>query len=94
MAELESGALVSHWRQDRGRTTLDTVCHLYSEPGTHTSEPDGARPSCSDFCASMGDSLLPVEVQILGYRIPLGGSSQAPALRCSGVLHGSQLLRE
>lgn len=76
MAELESGALVSHWRQDRGRTTLDTVCHLYSEPGTHTSEPDGARPSCSDFCASMGDSLLPVEVQILGYRIPLGGQAR------------------
>ena len=77
MAELESGALVSHWRQDRGRTTLDTVYHLYSEPGTHTSEPVGARPSCSDLCASMGDSLLPVEVQTLCYRVPLGGQARS-----------------
>lgn len=30
------------------RTTLDTMCHLCSEPGTHTSEPEGARPSYSD----------------------------------------------
>lgn len=35
MAELKSGAPGVPLEGGQGRTTLDTVCHLYSEPG-HT----------------------------------------------------------